>query len=347
MSALGPIADMACLCLAVCTFGHMQWSPSTLLAPALAAVLLSSCANRELLRYQAQLESSSCNQWQPSTGPVGYPPGSYDPNSVSPDVAAHFSPNSLRMAHAIHVLPLLDQYMAHLAIPADQRDLENRVDLLELRRTIAYHCDLASLEISAVASELDCEEEKISQLAQHLNGLEQQATDGLNVAAIAVGAAGALFTGIHFTEDERDRRVDWLGIAFGVAEAGLGVAMLLTGKKADLRHPRNALRAIHDGRDPEGIFPASVWYCLTNPLPGQSAERNFRQQLLDRWTESTADKGRSPGGGEMALFLGNGGTYTSDQLHKRAGMYDQLESTIKLVKQDLLQLVQELDAQRQ
>lgn len=311
---------------------------------ALVAMLSAGCANRELVRFQSQLEASSCNQWQPSTGAVGVPPGPYDPASVPERVSAHFSPNSLRMAHAIHVLPLLDQYMAHLSVPAGQRSLEERVELLELRRTIAYHCDLASLEISAVASELDCEEEKISQLAGHLNGQEQKATYGLNVAAIAVGAAGALFTGIHFTEDERDRRVDWLGIAFGVAEAGLGVAMLLTGKKADLRHPRNALRAIRDGQDPRGIFPASVWYCLTNPVPGQPAGRNFRQQLLDRWYESNGGTDQSKDG-EMALFLGDGGTYTSDQLHKRAGMYDQLESTIKLVKQDLLQLVQELDAQ--
>lgn len=323
------------------TFGHMIPLRGITFGLVLAALMFTGCANRELIRYQAQLESSSCNQWQPSTGAVGVAPGPYDPASVSPRVAAHFSPNSLRMAHAIHVLPLLDHYMAHLAVPAAERSLEERVELLELRRTIAYHCDLASLEISAVASELDCEEEKISQLAEHLNGLEQKATDRLNVAAIAVGATGALFTGIHFTDEDRDTRVDWLGIAFGAAEAGLGVAMLLTGKKAGIRHPRNALRAIHEGKDPDGIFPASVWFCLTNPIPGQQEDKTYRKQLMDRWQEGEGQDG------DLALFLGNGGTYTSDQLHGRASMYDQLESTIKLVKQDLLQLVQELDAQEQ
>ncbi|HMN06668.1 MAG TPA: hypothetical protein PKD45_13185 [Flavobacteriales bacterium] len=313
----------------------------TALGLVLGALLTTGCANRELIRFQSQLESSSCNQWQPGIGAVGVAPGPYDPASVSPRVAAHFSPNSLRMAHAIHVLPLLDHYMTHLAVPAAERSLEERVELLELRRTIAYHCDLASLEISAVASELDCEEEKISQLAQHLNALEQRTMDGLNVAAIAVGAGGALFTGIHFLEDDRNRHVDWLAIAFGAAEAGLGVAMLLTGKKADIRHPRNALRAIHQGKDPDAIFPASVWFCLTNPIPGQQEGKTYRKQLMDRWQEGEDQAGN------LALFLGNGGTYTSDQLHSRASMYDQLESTIKLVKQDLLQLVQELDAQEQ
>lgn len=305
-----------------------------------AVILLTGCANRGLARFQSQLEQSTCNQWQPSTGPVGNPPGPYDPALIPSRVSSHFSPNSLHMAHAIHVLPLLDEYMAHLAVPPGRRSLEERVELLELRRTIAYHCDLASLEISAVASEFDCEEEKISQLAEYLNGLEQRNSDRLNVAAIAVGAGGALFSGIHLAEEDRNRQVDWMGIAFGVAEASLGVAMLLTGKKADIRHPRNALRAIHDGQDQEGIFPASVWYCLTEPVPGQAPAKTYRQELLDRWHEGEAGTN-----GETALFLGDGGTYTTDQLHKRAGMYDQLESTIKLVKQDLLQLVQELDAQ--
>ena len=74
------------------------------------------------------------------------------------------------------------------------------------------------------------------------------------------------------------------------------------------------------------------------------ATETLRQELLGRWSESGPVKQRKELA-EDALLFGNGGTYSTSLLEKRSAMYDQLESTIKLVKQDLLQLVQELDAQ--
>lgn len=302
-------------------------------------VLLTSCASKDLAQFKAQLDRSQCNQWKPTTASAKTPPALYDASAVPKEVEAHFSPNSLHIAHAINVLPLLDEYMAYLKVPMAERSLEQRVQLLELRRTIAYHCDLASLEISAVASELDCEEEKVSQLARHMEELEGRTQSRLNVAAIVVGAVGAVVTGIHLSQDDNSD-VDALGIGFGVAEAALGTAMLVSRKRTGFDHPRNALRVMHQGADPEGIFPTSIWYCLVHPVPGDPAESTLRTGLLERWHE-----GNTTSGQEEPLYLSNGGTYSTPQLHTRASMYDQLESTIKLVKQDLLQLVQELDAQ--
>jgi len=306
---------------------------------ALLVVILAGCSTKDLARFKAQLDRSQCNQWKPTMAIATTPPAPFDAAAVPAEVKAHFSPNSLHIAHAINVLPLLDDHMAHLRTPQVERSLEQRIQLLELRRTIAYHCDLASLEISAVASELDCEEEKVSQLAQHLEELEGKTQSRLNVAAIVVGAAGAVITGIHLSQNDNSD-VDALGIGFGVAEAALGTAMLVSRKRTTLDHPRNALQVIYEGTDPQGLFPASIWYCLVNPAPGAPADRTLRTELLNRWREEGATLGD-----EASLYLGNGGLYSTEQLHTRASMYDQLESTIKLVKQDLLQLVQELDTQ--
>lgn len=302
-------------------------------------VLVTGCATQDLALFKAQLDRSQCNQWTPAQSMPPLPPLPYDARAVPAEVKAHFSPNSIHMAHAIAVLPLLDEYMAHLQVPTVERTLEQRLDLLEIRRTIAYHCDLASLEISAVASELDCEEEKVSQLADQLQGMEGRTQSRLNVAAIVVGAVGAVVTGIHLSKDDNSD-VDALGIGFGVAEAALGTAMLVSRKRTTLAHERNALRTIYEGADPEGIFPASIWYCLTHPVPGDPQDQTLRTELLQRWND-----GRTEASDELQLYLSHGGIYGTEQLHTRASMFDQLESTIKLVKQDLLQLVQELDAQ--
>ncbi|MBS1569252.1 MAG: hypothetical protein JST45_07380 [Bacteroidetes bacterium] len=310
----------------------------------LAAGVLTGCASRELTRYKAQLDKTDCNQWEPPSGSAQQAIAPLTMAEIPPAAQSRFSPNSLHIAHAIGVLPMLDEFLRQVDVPREERTLEQRVQLLELRRRIAYRCDLASLEISSVASELDCEEEKISQLAHHLKEIEQTRETRLNVAAIAVGALGAVVTGIHFSQDNPDPDVDGIGIGFGIAEAGLGVMMLLTGKHTSFMHPRNALRAIHDGQDPDGIFPASVWYCLTNPVPGSEAKETLRQELMDRWRDAEPNQAGDEQDGND-LLLGNGGEYTTDLLEKRASRYDQLESSIKLVKQDLLQLVQELDAQ--
>lgn len=308
------------------------------------ALLLTGCANRELVQFNAQLDRTNCNQMRPTGTGLQAIPAPLTPAGIPAATEGHFSANSLHVAHAIGVLPMLDDFLHQVDVPRGERTLEQRVQLLELRRRIAYRCDLASLEISSVASELDCEEEKISQLASHLKELEQTRETRLNVAAIAVGALGAVVTGIHLSNDDRDPDVDGMGIGFGIAEAGLGVMMLLNGKHTSSMHPRNALRSIHDGRDPDGIFPASVWYCLSNPVPGSAPDKTLRQELLDRWKHVEPEKAHNRQS-EEDLLLGDGGEYTTDLLEKRADRYDQLESTIKLVKQDLLQLVQELDAQ--
>lgn len=263
----------------------------------------------------------------------------FDGIRIPPDVEARFSPSSLQMAHSIGVLPLLDQYITRLKVPTQERSELQRLEVLEQRSWIADRCDRASLEISAIAAEMDCEEEKVSQLADHLEGLENAAESRLTVAAIAVGAVGAVVTGVHLMDE--DNGMDGAGIAFGIAEAVLGTMILLNNKHATLNHERNALRAVLTRTDPDRIFPVSVWNGLLQKRPA-IGDRSLRQDLLARWGYDAGTIRTDTG--DLDLFMGDGGRYDIDQLRERASMFDQLESSIKLIKQDLLLLVEELHA---
>ncbi len=314
------------------------------IVPVLFPVLMmSACGRKELVRFKERTMEGSCAPLQPDHAALRQSVAPLDTSMLSADVRARFSPTSLRMAHAIGVLPYLSEHIAQQGIPPAQRSVEQRLAALELKGRIADRCDRASLEISAVASELDCEEEKVSQLADLLNGMESRRESRLTIAAIVVGAAGAVVTGVHLLDDDGESNIDGAGIVFGVAEAGLGAAILLNTVRTDLRHPRNHLRTVYEGRDPDGIFPPSVWYCLVQPRMTDGGERSLRQELLDRWD---AGHGSIAGAqkADFALFVGDGGRYGTGQLEIRGDMFDQLEASIKLVKQDLLQLVQELDA---
>ncbi|MBV6403401.1 MAG: hypothetical protein GFGODING_00139 [Flavobacteriales bacterium] len=306
----------------------------------LLPLLLCACGQRELARYRERMMEGGCTPWLPEGPAARAAIAPLDSTTVPDAVRARFSANSLRMAHAIGVLPELPAYIAQQATRPEQRTVEQRLAALELKDRIADRCDRASLEISALASELDCEEEKVSQLADLLNAIGSRRETRLTIAAIAVGATGAVVTGIHLLDEDGTSNIDGAGIVFGIAEAALGAAILLDGARTELRHPRNALRAVHEGSDPDGIFPPSVWYCLVQPRAVAGGRRSLRQELLERWG---AGEGTVPEG-DLALCLGEGGRYDAGQLETRGDMFDQLEASIKLVKQDLLQLVQELEA---
>lgn len=305
----------------------------------LLLLLLCACGQRELARYKERLREGGCTPWQVGPAAARVPVGPLDSAAVPDAVRMRFSPNSLRMAHAIGVLPELAEHIARQTTEPSQRTVEQRLAALELKDRIADRCDRASLEISAVASELDCEEEKVSQLADLLSGMEDRRETRLTIAAIAVGAAGAVITGVHLLDEDGSSNIDGAGIVSGVAEAALGAAILLNGARTEVRHPRNALRAVYEGSDPDGIFPPSVWYCLVQPRAVAGGQRSLREELLERWG---VHGGTAPSG-DLALLLGDGGRYGTGQLEARGDMLDQLEASIKLVKQDLLQLVQELD----
>jgi hypothetical protein len=252
-----------------------------------------------------------------------------------------FSVASLNIANGIGILDLLSDYIRHKNKYKDNPTTESRLEALELFQKIDYQINISSLEISAIASELDCEEERISQLADYMKEKESEVEKRLTVAAIVVGASGAILAGVQ-TSDNGDKIV---GVTAGITEATLGTFILLNKKKIDFFHKRNALGEIWKGLETSEIFPPSVWYYLCYYNPVLSEDKSVRYQIIRRWMgfeqiENAKTKKRRA---LLNLYFGEGGSYTTEQLYNRANMYDQLESYIKLMKQELTILSIELN----
>jgi len=124
----------------------------------------------------------------------------------------------------------------------------------------------------------------------------------------------------------------------------LGILILTNQRKVDFYHPRNILKELQTGPEVSTIFPPSVWYYLNYEKPGNPGS-SLRQQLMDQWFKfGEVSKMKEKEREEIfALFLGEGGKYTADQLAKRAHMHDQIMAYINLVKQDLMRLTIELE----
>jgi hypothetical protein len=253
----------------------------------------------------------------------------------------YFSPASLKIANGIGALDLIEQYVKLKKTYEQAPTPDLRIETIELSQKINRSISLASLEISSIASELDCEEERISQLADFMNQKEADIETKLTVAAMVVGASGAILTVVQ--DDFKGTMI--AGVTAGLTEAAIGTLILLNKKFIHVQHERNALSDIWKGVEHSEIFPPSVWHYLCYYNPKDSIETSVRYQIVQRWMEfEQIKKAKTKQKNDLLnLYFGLGGKYSTEQLYNRANMYDQLESYIKLMNQELMLLSVEMN----
>ncbi len=305
--------------------------------------LLASCAPKNNIQVSSYADLASCHQINvlASKKTALQPIHEITIDSI---LSKKFSFRSLNVANAFGFLPLLLQYEKIKTAPVASDDIQNRLKRMEMAMQLSENIDLASLEISSFASELDCEEERITQVADFLKGKEKQRETRLTVAAIGVGAIGGVASGILSTRDGAGNSGDYLGIATGITEAILGVLILKNSKKTELLHPRNALRDIWYGQPVSDIYPSSVWYYLNYEHPQKPEELSLREKIIESWKSFNQVDMKELDRFEK-LYLKDKGLYDTEALYNRAKMYDQIESYVKMIKQDLTTLSYELALQ--
>ena len=293
---------------------------------------MHACKSIKDKHIERQMLASNCNQQNVYSYTEADMPRPLHALQVDETLKTHLSYENLNMANAIGIVDDLTTYV-RLKENSDSMDLEKRMHLLEVKQRIDHKINMASLEVSAVASEMDCEEERTSQVANYLKGGESELESKLTVAAIVIGATGAIAAGGVIKNETASNTV---GIATGITEASLGLVMLFNNKKIDFYHERNALGEVWKGNAVSSSFPPSVWYYLNYSDPTKD-RLSVRLQIIDRWRDfgQISQKEHTIA---QQIYFGKGGRYTTDQLLNRADMYDQLESYITLMKQDLKSL---------
>jgi hypothetical protein len=323
---------------------HMLNHSAMVAALALATLLIACRSSRDASRVRASGQSP-CNHQPAYTYTKADLPQPLHQEQLPPVLTKFFSPLALHTANAIGLLPDLITLIQCRQAVQQEPGIENRLALLEAHHRALHRISIASLEVAAVASELDCEEERADQLAVYLKGKEDARETRLTVGAIVVGGLGAIAAGILLASDTESNAAEVIGIGTGLTEAALGVLIWQNEQTASFRHPRNALRDIWEGPETSRIFPPSVWYYLNHPLPGQ-ADKSIRQQLVERWAAlgQAPDQSTRANRTSLPLFWGEGGMYSANDLENRANMYDQLEAQVNLMQQDLKQLALAVEA---
>lgn len=302
---------------------------------------LNSCFVLKSREVKSLVQHSNCNQQDQYSYLAKDLPQPIRHLNLDTALSNNFSTKSIHVANAIGALGLLEKFLDEKRAYKKDSSLNERLNILELKHQIYGRVNFASLEISAIASEMDCEEERLDQIGTYLKEKEDNVESALTVAAIVTGAAGSIAEGIMATSEKDFGPSEGIvTIVAGVTEVTIGVLALANKRKVEFYHKRNSLKEIWIGKETSSTFPASVWYYLNYHNPDDTSSLSLRDQLVIKWKESElVETKKSKKNNHSMIYFGDGGIYTAEELENRADMYDQLESTTKLMKQDLRDLV--------
>ena len=250
--------------------------------------------------------------------------------TVSPDLAAHFSAESLAIAAVLGVLPHLEQLSVQ-----EREGRRHTLDFIETRQGLTDRLFLALFEINGMVAEITCERDRADQVADRMDEADSAAVRNLTLASVLIGGVAAIVSGAVGLAGGSSVAVDGATLGGGVLASIFGGTALFTKSHHPFRHERNLLKDLWEDRSGITLFSPTVWRYLH--APRLDSEATPREEIINAWQQE-GRLGRPDSKHEAerkALFFGEGGLYTASELRARASMLETLEATVRLINERL------------
>ncbi|GLU52246.1 hypothetical protein [Dyadobacter frigoris] len=303
----------------------------------IAASQFLSCRNTNIISH---LKLNVSSQYCAPTIAYTYNPEfipSYNTDSIlvnSKTLSGKLSEHDILMANATGILSLVNQ----LIDSKKDTTLNGRINRLEISNKIQNHLHLLTTEISGIAAELDCEGERADLFAGYLDDLNDKKTARLTGASIVI-AALATVAAVMVNNNGLQNGIT---IGGGVLSAGLAVLTIKPhGKKMSYTHERNVLEDIWFAPEKSTVYPPFIWYMLKEKRFSNNKQEPLVQTIKNRWNKFELNKDIDST--TVNILFKNGGIYDAENLHTRATMLNQLQSTIRSINQDMQSLMSELN----
>lgn len=236
----------------------------------------------------------------------------------------HLSKHDILISKAIGIETYLTAYI---------QTKNDTLKRLFFKQKISDRLLLMNIEINALASELDCNSERINKLADFVDDINGKKTKNLTVASVTLGALTTAATVLI----KNNNTGNLVGVCGGLISAGLGALTISPkGKKINLTFQRNLLGSIWYNDNSSQAYPSSIWTILNEKQFSNSGEKSLRESIKNRWIQYNFD-GKTDLETQK-LFFDTGGIYTASNLHSRANMLNELQATIRSLEQDLKSL---------
>ncbi|WP_284180478.1 hypothetical protein [Sphingobacterium faecium] len=298
--------------------------------------LISSCAVNKKSAYLLTLKDSYC-----------IPPTYFLKaeqtltNQTIDSLAAHDDLNkvfSIQNVHMLYALGLTEE-MKELGKLKGNSSVDARIRKLTINDQINRTLLLALSDINTAAAELDCEAERVDQVAGYIDEINAARNNKLVVGSIALGALASI-AGAVITNNDVNSAV---GITGGLLGGGLGFFTLNPkGKKVEFYHPHNLLRNVWTQNDTDQSFSPFIWYMLSEKIFSNDGTNSLLHNLKNRWIDYQFDNDKNQG--NQSVIFSDGGIYYADDLHSRAAMINQLQAVIRSINQGVNNLI--LDASK-
>lgn len=216
--------------------------------------------------------------------------------------------------------------------------VEAQLKILQLKNKINSKVTISLTELDAVAAEFDCEGERVDQMANFVDNINNTKNNKRIVYSIVVGAAASIAGGI-VKSDSWGNAID---IGGGILGAGFGFMTLSPkGKKVEFIHGRNLLRDIWKEKLESPNFPPFIWYMYTEKKFSNKEDKSILQNMKERWLHYQFDNNIEDA--NQSVIFTNGGDYRADDLHNRASMLNQMQSATRTINQNINYLLLDLD----
>ena len=239
-----------------------------------------------------------------------------------------FSNHDLLVANAAGILPLLRKFIRLKATGTQNTDRERFAN----QQQIMDRLWLASMQVSSIAAELDCESERAHRLSAYLQQMDSKRIQRLTILSVVAGALTTVATA--FIQADTPNKTVTIG--GGVISALLaGNAAISSKRTIHLVDDRNLLTDIWEQSGQSRFYPPFVWQMLTDSSFSYGGNQSIRSMTRQRWVNYTLAES-SPSGDK--LYFATEGDYGADDLTARAEMLNQLQASIRLFYQDLQSL---------
>ncbi|WEK69553.1 MAG: hypothetical protein P0Y62_17250 [Candidatus Chryseobacterium colombiense] len=262
---------------------------------------------------------------------------SYNSDSIllaNKELKGIFSDQSILILNALNNL---DEVHKIIDLKKDS-SLNAQVKVLQLKSVINSKITIALTELDAVAAEFDCEGERVAQIGNYVDNLNDSRNNKMILYSIITGAAASIAGGI-IKNDAWSSAVDISGGAVG---AGLGLATLNPkGRKVEFIHQRNLLRDIWNEKLESPNFPPFIWYMYTEKKFSNKEQYSIISSMKERWLHYQFDDDKNAA--NHSVIFSDGGYYRANDLHNRAAMLNQMQSATRTINQNINYLLLDLD----
>lgn len=308
---------------------------STLLASGCATLINNSMPPRtpQGAVIVAPVEATDCMRTSETRKGFGYAP--LDEPLTEPELLTYLADVPTDVRETARAAGLERTLALLLRAQATPTDGDTSISTVAMRLQVVMRISSLEIQLASLLFEADCTGDQMEAVLQEIDQRARRRELAFTIASIAAGAFIGVGAGVWDLNAKESKGPAVMGIAAGVATAGLGIiAFVPKRRRVIFPHAHNLFVPIVRGEDPQRLYPPFVFHLLTTPrVPGNVAPRD---QLLTAWKRIIADTipAEDRRLAEIVLY-GRGGVYDGALVDVRERMFDVLESQLNGFDQDL------------